>query len=200
MPEPIEFYFELSSPFGYLGAMRIDEVAARHGRKVKWIPFLLGAVMKQVGTRPLVEYPIKGEYSKHDFARSTRRYGVPFKLPSQFPIAAIAPCRAVIWARGQGEGRDGELAKAYYRAFFQDDRDISDREVALDVASEQGFDRQAVAAGIADEDVKAELKDEVARGIERGVFGSPFFFVDGEPFWGADRLDMIEEWLEKGGW
>ena len=81
MPAPIEFYFDFSSPFGYLASEKIDALAAKHGREVLWRPFLLGATFKTTGLGPLVSVPMKGEYSKHDFIRSARLYGVTFKLP-----------------------------------------------------------------------------------------------------------------------
>src|SRR3954470_22050117 len=121
MTAPIDFYFDFSSPYGYFGAMRIDELAARHGRQVNWHPVLLGVVFKTTGGAPLPTIPIKGEYSLHDFARSARFYGIPFQLPAVFPIASQASARAVMWARAEGgPAKAVELAKALYRAYFVD--------------------------------------------------------------------------------
>ncbi|MBM3483051.1 MAG: 2-hydroxychromene-2-carboxylate isomerase, partial [Alphaproteobacteria bacterium] len=69
---PIDFYFDFSSPFGYLASERIDDIAGRHGRTTVWRPFLLGAVFKIVGTAPLLDYPMKGDYSRRDMVRSAR--------------------------------------------------------------------------------------------------------------------------------
>ena len=91
MPAPIDFYFDFSSPYGYFASTQIDALAAKHKRDVTWRPFLLGAVFKLSGGKPLTELPLKGDYFKHDFARSAAFYGVPLKLPPGFPFAPIAP-------------------------------------------------------------------------------------------------------------
>jgi 2-hydroxychromene-2-carboxylate isomerase len=84
------------------------------------------------------------------------------------------------------------FARAIYRAFFVDDRDISDPEVVLEIAAKVGADRAALAAGVETPEIKDRLKTEVAAAIEKGVFGSPLIFCNGEPFFGADRLPQLE--------
>src|SRR5262252_3324553 len=95
MPDPIEFYFGFSSPYGYLASTRIDALAEKHGRAVTWRPFLLGAAFKATGQQPLVEQPLRGPYHRRDFARSARLAGVPFRLPEPFPFAEGRPITAV---------------------------------------------------------------------------------------------------------
>ena len=87
MPEPIDFYFDFSSPYGYLASEKIDELAARHGRQVHWRPILLGVVFKHTGAAPLTLVPLKGKYSVHDFSRSARFLGLSYKHPANFPLA-----------------------------------------------------------------------------------------------------------------
>ena len=200
MSAPIEFYFDFSSPYGYLAAERIDDIAARHGRAVAWWPYLMGVAMKVTGSSPIVSRPMLGEYSRRDMVRSARRLGVPFKFPEPFPIATIAACRAVYWKERAGAEEAKALARALYRAYFADGRNISDAEVVADVAAESGADRDALLAGIQDSAVKDRLKEVTNDAVARGIFGSPFFVVDGEPFWGHDRMDEVEQWLETGGW
>ncbi len=200
MIKPLEFYFDFSSPFGYIAATQIDELAARHSRGAVWRPILLGAVFKLTGQQPLTTIPIKGNYARRDMARTARRLNVPFCMPSKFPIATAAPCRAYYWLHDQDQAAARRLALALYRAYFAEDRDISNPEVTTDVAAELGHDKTAVLQALKDAAVKERLKTEVDSAIARGVFGSPYVIVDGEPFWGSDRLDQIEEWLAKGGW
>jgi len=196
---PIDFYFDFSSPYGYLAAQKIDALAAKHGRIVRWRPMLLGVVFKQTGAAPLTEVPVKGPYSKHDFARSARFHGIEFRMPPVFPIPSQAPARMVLWARAQGEAEAARLAKALYRAFFVDGLDISKPEIAAEVAGRAGFDAATARAAVDDPAVKDALKREVESAIAAGVFGSPFVIVDGEPFWGLDRFDQLERWLATGG-
>ena len=200
MAEPIHFYFDFSSPYGYFAGERIDALGAKHGRPVKWHPFLLGAVFKVTGSGPLPQQPMKGTYSLHDMHRTARLWEIPFNMPSHFPIASMAPSRAVCWAAASDEARSVQLARAFWRAFFVDDRDISKPPVTVEVAAEQGYGAAEVEAALKDQTVKDRLREETDQAIERGVFGSPFFIVDGEPFWGTDRMDHLDKWLERGGW
>jgi len=196
---PIQFFFDFSSPYGYLAAQKIDALAAKHGRTVDWRPMLLGVVFKQTGAAPLTEVPVKGPYSKRDFARSARFHGIEFSMPPVFPIPAQAPSRIVLWAKQRASNDAARVAKALYRAYFVEGLDISSPDVAADVAGRAGFDRAAARAAVDDPAIKDALKREVDAAIAAGVFGSPFVLVDGEPFWGLDRFDQLERWLATGG-
>lgn len=189
---PLEFYFDFSSPYGYLAAERIDELAAKYGRKVKWRPVLLGVIFKATGAAPLTTVPLKGEYSKLDFARSARFMGIPYNPPSRFPLPTQMAARAYYWLLDHNHGMARAFAKAVYRALFVDDRDISDPEVVLAIAAAAGADRVALAEAVESPEIKERLKAEVAAALEKGVFGSPFIVCDGEPFMGADRLPQLE--------
>ena len=199
MATPLQFHFDFSSPYGYLASQKIEALAARHGRAVDWRPMLLGAAFKVAGTQPLTSIPLKGDYTKRDLPRSARYHGVPFRMPSKFPIATQAPARIVLWQKEIDPSVSAPLVKALYRAYFVDDRDISSPDVAADVAAEAGFNRDGARAAIDDPAIKDQLKRNVEAAIAAGVFGSPFIIVDGEPFWGIDRFDQIERWLASGG-
>jgi 2-hydroxychromene-2-carboxylate isomerase len=199
MSKSIDFYFDFSSPYGYMAAQKIDALAAKYSRTVDWHPMLLGVVFKQTGMAPLTQIPIKGDYSRRDFERSARFHGVPFRMPPVFPIASQAPSRIVLWAKAQDPALATQLALALYAAYFQDGLDISSPDLAADVAGRSGVDRAAARACIDDPGVKDLLKREVDAAMAAGVFGSPFAVVDGEPFWGLDRFDQLERWLATGG-
>lgn len=199
MSEPIEFYFDFSSPYGYLASEKIDALAAKYGRKVRWRPILLGVVFRETGAVPLTKAPLKGEYSLHDFSRSARYMGIPYAHPANFPLATQHAARAYYWLFDQQHGMARAFAHAAYRALFVDGRDISDPEVVLDLAAAQGADRAALAEALASQLLKDRLKAECDSAIKKGVFGSPYLIVDGEPFFGADRLPQLERWLETGG-
>jgi 2-hydroxychromene-2-carboxylate isomerase len=200
MANPIDFYFDFSSPYGYLASTRIDEVAAKHGRSVIWRPILLGAIFKITGGQPLPTIPLKGSYAMHDLARTARRLKVPFRLPSKFPVAATAPSRAFYWVHDRDPALARTLARALFHAYFAEDRDISNPEVTGNVAAKLDVSKEELRQALEEPAVKERLRSEVDAAIERGVFGSPYIVVDGEPFWGVDRLGEIEQWLESGGW
>jgi 2-hydroxychromene-2-carboxylate isomerase len=183
-----------------MAATQISRLAARHGRRIEWKPFLLGVVFKVTGGVPLPNAPLKGDYSRRDMERCARLYGIAFRMPSKFPIASQAPARTVYSLEQEGSGRQEEAVLALYRAYMVDDRDISSPEVTADVAASIGLDRQKVLDVIADPVMKERLKTETETAIQRGVFGSPYVFVDGEPFWGCDRMEHVDKWLATGGW
>lgn len=197
---PIDFYFDFSSPYGYIASRVVDEVGQRVGRQMKWRPILLGPIFKITGTPPLVEVPIKGEYSKRDFARSARLHKVSYNHPAKFPIGSVAACRAFYWADDRDPKSARSLATALYKAYFVDGVDISAPAAVVDVAKSVGIDGAALSAALEDPAVKERAKKEVDAAVAAGIFGSPFFVVDGEPFWGVDRLPMLEQWIKTGGW
>jgi len=200
MAAPIDFYFDFSSPYGFLAAQKIDALAAKYGRTVAWHPVLLGAIFKETGSAPLTMIPLKGEYSKRDIARSARFHDVAeLRMPSRFPIPTQAPARLVLWQQARDPELAIRIAKALYRAYFVEDLDISHPDTAVAIAATEGVDAGAARAAIDDPAIKDALKREVEAAMARGVFGSPYIVVDGEPFWGLDRFDQIERWLATGG-
>ncbi len=200
MSDPIDFWFDFSSPYGYLLSERIDEVAARFGRKVRWHPILLGVVFRATGSAPLtLQNPAKAAYSLLDFARSARFMGIPYRHPTRFPLATQNAARAYYWLHGEDCALARRFAHAVFRALYGDDRDISAPDVVLEIAANLGVDRSSLEAALQNQEIKDRLKDEVDKALAIGVFGSPHVVIDGEPFFGADRLPQIEKWLETGG-
>ncbi|CAO3414358.1 DsbA family protein [Azospirillum doebereinerae] len=204
MPDPIDFYFDFASPYGYFASLRIDELAAAHGRSVTWRPILLGAVFKVTGMKPNLEQPLRGEYLTLDAGRIARLLGAPFTFPDSAPVNGVAASRAVYWLADEHPEQAKLLARALYHAHFAEGRDIGPADTVAEIAARTlgslGIDRAAVSAALQDQTVKDRLRSATDEAVERGVFGSPFVIVDDEPFWGWDRLDMVDRWLATGGW
>ncbi|GAB5471813.1 MAG: 2-hydroxychromene-2-carboxylate isomerase [Rhodospirillales bacterium] len=200
MAEPIYFYFDFSSPYGYLTSERIEAIARELGREVVWKPIMLGATFKATGMGPLTQVPLKGDYSRHDMDRSARQHAIPYKLPDPFPFPSIAACRAVYWAQEAYPERATALIHALFRKPWQENVSIATPDQVIAVASDCGFDAEEVAAALQDQAVKDRLRREVDDSIAAGICGSPFMVVDGEPFWGNDRLEMMRDWVRSGGW
>ncbi len=200
MPAPIDFYFEFASPYGYLASTQIEALGGRHGREVAWHPIMLGAAFKETGARPLTQTPLKDPYLRQDVPRFARLLGVPFREPPVMPVNSLAASRAFVWLEPDNPGRAKRLAQAVLRAHWGEGRDIGAPEQVAGIAAALGIERAALLEAVADPSIKERLKQATAAAIERGVFGSPFVFVDGEPFWGADRLDQVDAWLARGGW
>jgi len=201
VPTPIEFYFDLLSPFGYLGSTQIERIAARHGREVDWRPVLIGVtVLKVMGLKPVADTPLKGPYSKRDALRLATWLGVPFRFHGLTGVNSLAASRAFLWIKQ----RDAALAKRFaariYERLWVRAEDITPPEAAAEEAAALGIDRTELLTALGHDEAKRALKDAVDRAIERGVFGVPFFIADDEPFWGCDHLPMLEYWLEHHTW
>ncbi|HMM72095.1 MAG TPA: 2-hydroxychromene-2-carboxylate isomerase [Rhodocyclaceae bacterium] len=194
---PIDFYFDFISPFGYLAAMRIDDIAARHGRTTRWHPFLLGiTVVKIMGLKPLLDTPLKGPYLMHDIPRLAKMLDVPIRLPAKDVMFDNLPAtRAYYWLADQDPERAKAFAKRLYALRFQEIADLTRPELLAHEAQSLGFDGAKLQLAIETPEIKQRVKDAVDAAVARGVFGSPFIIADGEPFWGCDRLWMLDHWL-----
>jgi 2-hydroxychromene-2-carboxylate isomerase len=200
MSNSIDFYFDFYSPYGYLASLRIDEIAARHGCRVNWKPFMLGATFSITGHQALTNTPMMSEYVLLDMKRSARLQGANIQMPEDFPKAALSCSRAFYYLVDEQPEAAVALAKAIYRAIFDEGRDGTDIDVIAELASGLGIDAKTLVPALQDQSIKDRLKAETQAAIDRGVFGSPFIFVGDEPFWGNDRLDQLDRWLETGGW
>jgi 2-hydroxychromene-2-carboxylate isomerase len=201
MKGPIEFYFEFGSPYGYFAAQEIDALGADFGREVIWKPFMLGPAFKQTGSQPLLEVPLKGPYCLADWERMAAYTKTAWALPDKFPAAILAAPRGFYWLVDQGKADLAKVfAKAAYKAYFADKRPLWTNEETADVAASCGIDREEFLAAVQQPEVKTRLIEEGQAAIERGVFGSPFIMVDGQSFWGWDRLPMVRHWLKNGKW
>lgn len=199
-PQDIEFYFDFSSPYGYFASTRIDDLAAGFGRSVIWKPILLGVVFKETAMRPLADIPIKGAYSKHDWERMSRMMDVPYRLPTQFPIGTQAAARAFYWLNDRDAGMARLFAKSAFHAYFAENVDISAPAAVLDIATALHVKRDELSQALQDPAVKDRLRTENTNAMTKGVFGSPFFIVDGEPFFGSDRMWMVKKWMQGESW
>ena len=199
---PVDFYFDFISGYGYFASVRIEALAARHGRKVNWHCMLLGvAVMKVMGLKPLLETPLKGDYVLRDAARYTRRHGLDMVRKVSDPMMDPRPAaRAFCWVKRHHGGLEGAFAHAVFDRYWRLGRDLSVTDELLTLAGPLGLEEAALRQGIEGEESRTDLRDSVAAALARGVFGSPFIIVDDEPFWGSDRLEMLDDWLSRVGW
>ncbi|MBN9370909.1 2-hydroxychromene-2-carboxylate isomerase [Hydrogenophaga sp. YM1] len=196
MPTPLHCHLDFISPYGYFASLRLEAIAARHGRTVAWHPMLLGvAVMKVMGLKPLMDTPLKGDYVERDVRRYARERGVPLKRqPRDAVMNPLACARALAWTNRHAPERASEVVHAVYGAYWGQGLDLSTPDALAPVLGE------ALARAAAGEEAAALLRAEVDASLAQGVFGSPTVVVDGEPFWGVDKLEQLERWLERGGW
>jgi 2-hydroxychromene-2-carboxylate isomerase len=194
----IEFYFDFSSPYSYFASEWIEALAARHGRTVRWKAILLGVTFQAAELKSPVHHPIKREYTLHDFERSARYAGVPYKLPDPFPIATQNAARVFWWLDEQRPEAAPAWARHCLRAYFTRNVNLADTVSLKALAGEFGLDADEAEAVWTSPSAKARLRQVCDDAVAHGVFGAPFFVVDGEPFWGNDRRAQIERWLQGG--
>lgn len=198
---PIDFYFDFISPYGYLASTQIEQIAAKHGREVNWRPFLLGVtVMNVMGLKPIMETPLKSDYALIDRPRMAKLFGVPLVIPDLEGVNSLAASRAFYWIAERNEHQAKDFARRIFDRLWVDGKDITDPEDVIAEAMALGVDADALRAALGEQRTKDLLRHAVDQAVDRKVFGAPFFIVDDEPFWGVDRLWMLEHWLEHGSW
>ncbi len=198
---PIEFYFDLISPYGYFASTQIEALAARHGRTVDWKPVLLGiTVMKIMGMKPLMETPLKKDYIAHDKPRMAQILGVPFREHGLSGHSSITAMRAFVWLKARDRTLAVNFARRIYARLWVRGLDITSTEAVVEEAGALGVDGAELRAALDSAELKQALKAAVDEAVAKGVFGTPYFIVDGEPIFGVDRLWMLEQWLKDGRW
>lgn len=201
-PRRIDFYFDFISPFGYFASLRIDALGARHGLAVGWHPILIGVtVMKVMGMQPLMEVPLKGDYARREAARYCRRHGVALaRAVDGAPMNPLPAGRAFAWLRAHAPADAPAFARAVFDAYWRQGRDLAGAAELRAAGQAAGLADDLVLAALGAPDAAALLRAEVDAALARGVFGSPYILVGDEPFFGVDKLELVEEWLGRGGW
>lgn len=197
---PIVFWFDFASGYAFFAAQEIDALAARVGRPVLWRPFLLGTAFRVTGARGLSSTPLKRDYALRDWQRLARQAGIPFVLPPGHPATTLPAARTFYWIADTDPELARRFAKAVFAGIYAGGLDAGSVPAIAELAAGLGVDPQALTKAVADPALKDRVRAISEEAIEAGVFGSPFFLVDGEPFWGADRMDMMEDWIRRDGW
>ncbi|CAI8721349.1 2-hydroxychromene-2-carboxylate isomerase [Pseudomonas sp. ODNR1LW] len=195
MSKTVEFYFDLGSPATYLAYTQLPKICAQTDSQLIYVPFLLGGVFKATGNASPATIPAKGRYMFIDLDRYAKRYGVPLTINPHFPINTLVLMRAVTGVQLRQPERFAAFIDCLFQALWIDGRNLNDPATVGAVLSENGFDPQEILALSAEEEVKIALKDTTEKAVQRGVFGAPSMFVDGQLFFGQDRLDFVVEAL-----
>ena len=197
----IEFYFDPISPFAYLGSIQIERVAARLGRSVEWKPVLIGVtILKVMGLKPLPETPLKGPYLKHDAVRLAEYFDVPFRYHGLAGVNSLAALRAFVVLKERDAGLAKVFAQKVFSRLWVRGLNIKGAGDIAEEAKGLGIDVPALLRDIETNHAKDALKEQVDAAIQAGVFGVPYFVVDGEPIWGVDRMWMVEHWVTRHAW
>jgi 2-hydroxychromene-2-carboxylate isomerase len=195
MNKALEFYFDFGSPTAYLAHKRLQQLTDQYPLDVIYKPILLGGVFKATGNHSPVEIPAKGQYMMaHDLPRFASRYDVAMNPNPFFPINTLQLMRAAIAAEQL------ECAEVFnevvYNAVWVEEKNMGDSAVVAGVLSEHGINAPALLELSQDPSVKTALIVNTEAAVARGVFGVPTLFMNGEMYFGQDRLDFVEEALQ----
>ena len=193
MQKTVEFYFDIVSLASYLAWTQLQDLARAHDAEIRWRPMLLGGVFKATGNVSPVAVPAKGRYMERDMARFAQRYGVPLNMNPHFPINSLHLMRGAIALLDTQDFHP--YLKTMFQGMWVEQLDMTDPDTVAECLARANIDPARFQALIQDTAVKQRLKDTTNEAVERGAFGAPTFFVDGEMFFGQDRLDFVREAL-----
>jgi len=193
MTKTVEFFFDIVSLASYLAWTQLPDLAQRCGAEIRWRPMLLGGVFKATGNISPVAVPAKGRYMVRDMTRFAERYGVALNMNPHFPINSLHLMRGATALLDTPDFHP--YLKTLFEGMWVERRDMSDPDTVADCLARADIDPSGFQALIQDETVKQRLRVTTEEAVERGAFGAPTFFVDGEMFFGQDRLDFVREAL-----
>jgi 2-hydroxychromene-2-carboxylate isomerase len=200
MSKRIEFFYDVSSPWTYLAFVNVQALAREEGAEIVWRPFLVGGVFNTVNPTMyrMRENPVpaRDAWVKQDLQAWARLADLKINFPpAVFPVNSVKALRGLLWAKEQG--KELELAAAFFELYWAEDRDISQDDVVAEAARRASLDPVSLAKAITEPGVKEQLKANTDEVIARGGFGSPTMFVNGEMFFGNDRLPLVREALRR---
>jgi 2-hydroxychromene-2-carboxylate isomerase len=191
----VEFLYDFASPHSYVAFHKLREVSSRLALEVNYSPIFLGGIFKATNDAPLPADSLEYDYMAKSLQRISKALGIPFNFQhSSFPVNSLRPLRGTYFA--SSEGKLVEYISAVFGSYWASGVDISDQSALGKIAGSLGLDRDRFLHSIEDEAVKLRLKEDTQRALERGVFGAPTYFVNGEMYWGSPEvLWYLEELL-----
>ena len=195
MTKSVEFYFDVGSPTAYLAHKRLKQLKLEYGCSIIYHPVLLGGLFKASGNSSPVTVPAKGKYMMmEDLPRFAKLYSVPLNTNPHFPINTLNLMRGAV------SSLDEEYFDTYivtiFKAIWVESRNMGDIDTVIEVLSDAGLDAKSILEATQNPEVKQQLISNTEQAVERGLFGAPTMFVDGEMFFGQDRLQFVEAALK----
>jgi 2-hydroxychromene-2-carboxylate isomerase len=193
----LQFWFEFASTYSYVAASRLERIAGAAGVAVEWRPFLLGPIFQAQGWNdsPFNLYPVKGRYMWRDMERLCAAEDIGLRRPSQFPRSGLLAARVA--SLEEAAPWRAEFTRRIFAANFADDRDISDSAVVGSVVESLGMPAARILESAQSRENKERLRRQTEEAVRLGIFGAPTFTVDGELFWGNDRLEQAIAWCSR---
>ena len=192
-----EFWISVGSTYSYLTVMRLADVEEKHGVRFDWHPFSVREIMVEMDNIPFATKPLKASYMWRDIERRATMYGLHPKLPAPYPLKEFDLAnRVAVLAGSEGWFRD--YAITTYRRWFEDGLPAGEPENLSATLTELGRNPDDVTARAQSDEIGSRYQEATEEARKRGVFGAPSYVVDGELFWGDDRLEDAIAWATNG--
>jgi 2-hydroxychromene-2-carboxylate isomerase len=197
MPRSIAYFFSLSSPWAYMGHTPFVEMARRQGVAIDYKPVFLGSIFAETGGLPLPKrHPARQRYRFVELQRWRDRHGLSFNIrPKYWPFDVNLADRFAIAATMRGNDPDAFL-RAAFAAVWERDQNLADEATVVRLARDAGLDGPALLAVARSEAAEQVYEQNFRDAVANDVFGSPSYVLEGEVFWGQDRLPLLDEALE----
>ena len=189
MIKPFEFYFDFGSPYTFLAHKQIRKIEEENSIRMKYMPILLGAILKSAGIKANTEIPIKGKYMVKDCKLWAEKYNIIFKFNSYFPIVTVNLMRCVLVAEKKGYAQN--FINKIFDAIWKDGLNLNDNTIIEDLLKNLDINPKTFLGEALDQKIKDELKKKTEEAFEKGIFGAPSFIVNNKIFWGQDRLEFV---------
>ncbi|MEW6255955.1 MAG: 2-hydroxychromene-2-carboxylate isomerase [Pseudomonadota bacterium] len=198
MSRTIAYFFSLASPWSFLGHAPFMEVVARHGAQVEHVPVNLGPVFAETGGLPLAKRaPARQRYRMVELQRWRVKRGVDFHLnPAFWPFDPSLADRAVIAAIGRGAV--DRLLPRLYSGVWQRQENLAAPDVLARIIDDVGLPGADLVAQAQGPETAALYDANRTRALAADMFGAPSYVLDGEVFWGQDRIDLLDDALASG--
>ena len=189
MIKPFDFYFDFGSPYSFLAHKEIRKIEKEHSVKVKYMPILLGGLLKSAGIKPNVDIPIKGKYMIKDCKLWAEKYNIEFKFNNYFPITTINLMRCVLVAEKKSFAKN--FIDKVFDAIWKDGLNLNDNIIIEKLLKNLDINPKNFLMEAIETKIKDELKERTDKAFEKGIFGAPSFIINNKIFWGQDRLEFV---------
>jgi 2-hydroxychromene-2-carboxylate isomerase len=194
----IDFWYSIGSTYSYLTVMRLPGLAKERGVGFRWRPFNVRHVMVEQNNIPFKDKPVKTAYMWRDIERRAQGYGLHPTIPAPYPLPGLVLANQVA-TLGSREGWAEDYTQATYRRWFEGSQPAGEEPNVSESLRDIGQDPTRVIEAAGSEEIVAALAEATAEAMDLGVFGSPSFVVEGEIFWGDDRLEDAIAWAQRKG-
>ena len=189
MIKSFEFYFDFVSPYSYIAHKEIRKIEKENSIKIKYMPILLGGLLKLAGIKPNADIPIKARYMIKDCKLWAEKYNIAFKFNNYFPINTLSLMRYVLVAEKKNFAQS--FIDNIFEAIWIDGLNLNDNIIVEKLMENLDINPKTFSMEATKPEIKTELQKRTDDAYKKGIFGSPSFIVNNKMFWGQDRLDFV---------